>query len=109
MNISNSFITLVELKSLKAFHMDYLRYWSHVVNCRSCSAAHKGLNALEVALQIVATILVGIVAATKQTMISAFLRSTLVIMAVLCFAASKLLSHFIYKNFHFHDYNHALR
>lgn len=85
------------------------RYWSHVVNCRSCSAAHKGLNALEVALQIIAIISVGVVAATKQNMISAFMRNTLVIMSVLCFAASRLLSHFIYKNFRFHDYNHAFR
>uniref|UniRef100_A0A175YG55 Rieske domain-containing protein n=1 Tax=Daucus carota subsp. sativus TaxID=79200 RepID=A0A175YG55_DAUCS len=85
------------------------RYWTHVVNCRSCSAAHKGLNALEVALQIIAIISVGVVAAAKQNMISAFTRNTLVIMAVLCFAASKLLAHFIYKNFHFHDYNHAFR
>ncbi|KAL8154461.1 hypothetical protein AgCh_000001 [Apium graveolens] len=85
------------------------RYWSHVVNCRSCSAAYKGLNALEVALQIIAIISVGVVAATKQNLISAFMRNTLVIISVLCFAASRLLSHFIYKNFHFHDYNHAFR
>nr|GFD37198.1 protochlorophyllide-dependent translocon component 52, chloroplastic [Tanacetum cinerariifolium] len=27
------------------------RYWTHVVNCSSCSAAYKALNALEVSLQ----------------------------------------------------------
>ncbi|KAF2314547.1 hypothetical protein GH714_027479 [Hevea brasiliensis] len=84
------------------------RYWSHVVNCSSCRVAYKGLNALEVVLQVVSIVLIGIVAATKQTGMSAVTRTTLVLMAVLCFAASRWLAHFIYKNFHFHDYNHAL-
>ncbi|XP_031262863.1 protochlorophyllide-dependent translocon component 52, chloroplastic-like [Pistacia vera] len=83
------------------------RYWSHVVNCRSCSVAHKGLGLLEVALQVVSIISIGVVAATKHKM-PATARITLVSTAILCFAASKWLSHFIYKNFHFHDYNHAL-
>ncbi|GLU19590.1 hypothetical protein SLE2022_358310 [Rubroshorea leprosula] len=85
------------------------RYWSHVVNCTSCSAAHKGLKALEVVLQVASIALIGIVAATKQEVISPAAKPTLVSIAILCFAASKWLSHFIYKNFHFHDYNHALR
>ncbi|XP_057998182.1 protochlorophyllide-dependent translocon component 52, chloroplastic isoform X2 [Hevea brasiliensis] len=84
------------------------RYWSHVVNCSSCRVAYKGLNALEVVLQVVSIVSIGIVAATKQTGMSAVARTTLVLMAVLCFAASRWLAHFIYKNFHFHDYNHAL-
>ncbi|KAJ0083809.1 hypothetical protein Patl1_29997 [Pistacia atlantica] len=83
------------------------RYWSHVVNCRSCSVAHKGLGLLEVALQVVSIISIGVVAATKHKM-PATARITLVSTAILCFATSKWLSHFIYKNFHFHDYNHAL-
>ncbi|XP_038724421.1 protochlorophyllide-dependent translocon component 52, chloroplastic-like [Tripterygium wilfordii] len=85
------------------------RYWSHVVNCSSCSRAYKGLNALEVVLQLVSIVSLGIVAATKHGVLSATARTALVSMAVLCFAASKWLSNFIYKNFHFHDYNHALR
>ncbi|KAJ6713485.1 IRON-SULFUR DOMAIN CONTAINING PROTEIN [Salix purpurea] len=83
------------------------RYWSHVVNCRSCIAAHKGLNALEVVLQVASLALVGIVAATKQNVLSLAARNTMIAMAVLCFAGSKLLAHFIHKNFHYHDYNHA--
>ncbi|EEF28992.1 protochlorophyllide-dependent translocon component 52, chloroplastic [Ricinus communis] len=85
------------------------RYWSHVVNCSSCNAAHKGLNALEVILQVVSLVLIGIVAAAKQSVLSAAARTTLVAVAVACFAASRWLAHFIYKSFHYHDYNHALR
>lgn len=69
--------------------------------------AHKGLAALEVALQFMSIISIGVVAATKHKM-PVTARIALVSMAILCFAASKWLSHFIYKNFHFHDYNHAL-
>ncbi|GLT69899.1 hypothetical protein SLA2020_420120 [Shorea laevis] len=85
------------------------RYRSHVVNCRSCSVAHKGLNVLEVVLQVACIALIGIVAAAKQGAMSAAARTTMVSMAVLCYASSRWLAHFIYKNFHFHDYNHAFR
>ncbi|GMH00100.1 hypothetical protein Nepgr_001939 [Nepenthes gracilis] len=85
------------------------RYWSHVVNCTSCRAAYKGLNVLEVVLQVVSVALIGLVAAIKQGVMTAVLRTTIVSAAVVCFAASRWLSHFIFKNFHFHDYNHALR
>ncbi|KAF2305440.1 hypothetical protein GH714_005318 [Hevea brasiliensis] len=57
------------------------RYWSHVVNCSSCRVAYKGLNALEVVLQVVSIVSIGIVAATKQTGMSAVARTTLVLMA----------------------------
>ncbi|KAJ9541433.1 hypothetical protein OSB04_027939 [Centaurea solstitialis] len=85
------------------------RYWSHVVNCSSCNAAYKGLNAIEVSLQVFSLASVAIVAATKQGMISVAARNTLVVAAVLCFVGSKWLSHFIYKTFRYHDYNHAFR
>ncbi|XP_023531366.1 protochlorophyllide-dependent translocon component 52, chloroplastic [Cucurbita pepo subsp. pepo] len=85
------------------------RYWSHVVNCSSCNGAYKGLNTLEVVLQVISIALLGVFAATNQSLVSGTARIVMVAMAVLCFAASKWLSHFIYKNFHFHDYNHALR
>ncbi|XWS52387.1 hypothetical protein CRYUN_Cryun11dG0066100 [Craigia yunnanensis] len=85
------------------------RYWSHVVNCKSCNTAYKGLNTLEVVLQVISIISIGIVAATKQGVMSMVARTTVVSMAILCFAASRWLAHFIYKNFHFHDYNHAFR
>ncbi|XVF47505.1 hypothetical protein PTKIN_Ptkin03bG0114100 [Pterospermum kingtungense] len=83
------------------------RYWSHVVNCKSCNIAYKGLNALEFVLQVISIISIGIVGATKQGAMSVAARTTMVSMAAICFAASRWLAHFIYKNFHFHDYNHA--
>ncbi|MBA0644962.1 hypothetical protein Goklo_013127 [Gossypium klotzschianum] len=83
------------------------RYWTHVVTCKSCNTAHKGLKTLEVMLQTMSVISIGIVAVTKQNMISMVAKSTMVSMAIICFAASKWLAQFIYKNFHYHDYKHA--
>lgn len=80
-----------------------------MVNCSSCKAAYKGLKVFEVVLQVISISLIGIVAATKQGVASMALRSSMVTMAIICFAASKFLASFVYKNFHFHDYNHALR
>ncbi|TXG65819.1 hypothetical protein EZV62_007094 [Acer yangbiense] len=85
------------------------RYWSHVVNCKSCHSAYKSLNALEVILQVISVVSVGIVAATRHSVImSTTDRITVVSMAVVCFAASRWLARYIYKNFHYHDYNHTL-
>ncbi|KAH7560329.1 hypothetical protein JRO89_XS10G0001200 [Xanthoceras sorbifolium] len=84
------------------------RYWSHVVNCRSCNSAYKSLNALEVVLQVTSVVSIGIAAATKQSVMSATARTAVVSMGVVCFVASRWLAHFIYKNFHYHDHNHAL-
>ncbi|KAK8615262.1 hypothetical protein V6N13_069039 [Hibiscus sabdariffa] len=75
------------------------RYWTHVVNCKSCETAYKGLNALEVLLQIISVISIGIVAVTKQNMMSMAARTTIVSTAIVCFAASRWLAHFIYKTF----------
>ncbi|XP_024032004.1 protochlorophyllide-dependent translocon component 52, chloroplastic [Morus notabilis] len=83
------------------------RYWSHVVNCPSCAAAYKGLNILKVVLQLVSVALIGILAITTLGETSMAKRTTMVSLAVLCFAASKWLARFVYKNFHFHDYIHA--
>lgn len=81
------------------------RYWSHVVNCSSCTGAHKVLKVLEVVLQVVSIALIGYAAiATKQ---GQPLKTAMVSIALLCFAASKWLSHFIHKIFHYHDYEHA--
>ncbi|KAJ6694608.1 IRON-SULFUR DOMAIN CONTAINING PROTEIN [Salix koriyanagi] len=79
------------------------RYWSHVVNCRSCNAAYKGLNALEVILQVASVAFIGVAAASKQN------ANTMVAVALVCFAGSRCLAHFIFKNFHYHDYSHAFR
>ncbi|XP_034887315.1 protochlorophyllide-dependent translocon component 52, chloroplastic isoform X2 [Populus alba] len=79
------------------------RYWSHVVNCPSCNSAYKGLNALEVILQFSSLAFIGIAGATKHNVY------TMVAVAVVCFVGSKWLHQFIYKNFHYHDYDHAFR
>ncbi|CAN1327396.1 Protochlorophyllide-dependent translocon component 52, chloroplastic [Linum perenne] len=84
------------------------RYWTHVVNCKSCSRAYKSLNALETILQVVAVGLLGIAAAAREGIMSAASRSKLAILAALCFVASKWLAHLVYKNFRYHDYSHAL-
>nr|XP_043632143.1 protochlorophyllide-dependent translocon component 52, chloroplastic-like [Erigeron canadensis] len=85
------------------------RYWTHVVNCSSCSAAYKGLKALKVSLQVFPFAAVAIAAAIKEGMITNVARTTLVVVAVFCFVGSKWLSHYIYEKFHYHDYNHAAR
>ncbi|RLN42497.1 protochlorophyllide-dependent translocon component 52, chloroplastic-like [Panicum miliaceum] len=85
------------------------RYWSHVVQCTSCSAALKAMRALEVALQDASVAVVGVLAVAKETtlVMSAAQRAVVVSAAVLCFAASRWLSNFIEKNFQ--DYSHAYK
>nr|AFK45915.1 unknown [Lotus japonicus] len=85
------------------------RYWSHTVNCRSCNSAYKSLKVVEVMLQIISVASIGIVATMKQGGMSVVTRNSMVVFAVLSFALSRWLAHFIYKNFHYHDYNHAFR
>ncbi|KAL6638081.1 hypothetical protein ACP70R_025653 [Stipagrostis hirtigluma subsp. patula] len=86
------------------------RYWSHVVQCTSCSAALKAMRALEVALQVASVAVVGFLAVAKGTLVtSAVQRTAVVSMAVLCFAASRWLANFIEKNFYFQDYVHAYK
>ncbi|XP_020091819.1 protochlorophyllide-dependent translocon component 52, chloroplastic-like isoform X2 [Ananas comosus] len=85
------------------------RYWSHVVQCSSCRGGLKFLKALEFSLQVLSLALIGIVAAAGHSLTSATTRNSVVSAAVLCFVASRWLSHFIYKTFYFHDYNHAFK
>ena len=80
-----------------------------MVNCSSCNAAYKALNVLEVVLQVISISLLGIVAATRHAVMSVVAKTAMVSFAVVCFAASKWLAHFIRKVFHYHDYNHAFR
>uniref|UniRef100_M8BA07 Pheophorbide a oxygenase, chloroplastic n=1 Tax=Aegilops tauschii TaxID=37682 RepID=M8BA07_AEGTA len=86
------------------------RYWSHVAQCRSCSAALKAMKALEVALQFASVAVVGFLAVAKGTLVTSVVqRAAVVSLAVLCFAASRWLASFIEKNFYFHDYVHAYK
>ncbi|KAL6638080.1 hypothetical protein ACP70R_025652 [Stipagrostis hirtigluma subsp. patula] len=86
------------------------RYWSHVVQCTSCSSALKAMKALEVALQVVSVAVVGFLAVAKGTLaMSSVHRTVVVTVAVLCFAVSRWLANFIDKNFYFQDYVHAYK
>ncbi|KAK8443890.1 hypothetical protein SEVIR_9G046101v4 [Setaria viridis] len=86
------------------------RYWSHVVQCTSCSAALKAIRALEVALQVASVAIVGFLAVAKETLVKSVARKIMVVSAAaLCFAASRWLSNFIEKNFFFQDYSHAYK
>ncbi|MFS8008100.1 putative pheophorbide a oxygenase [Helianthus anomalus] len=81
------------------------RYWNHVVHCSSCNGAYKGLNTLKISLQVLSVASLAIMA----TINSIAGRNTLAVASILCFVGSKWLSRFIYKTFHFHDYNHAFK
>ncbi|TVU44509.1 hypothetical protein EJB05_03953, partial [Eragrostis curvula] len=86
------------------------RYWSHVAQCTSCSAALKTMKALEVALQVASVAVVGFLAVAKGTLVTSTVQRAIVVsMAVLCFAASRWLANFIEKNFYFQDYVHAYK
>jgi hypothetical protein len=86
------------------------RYWSHVAQCTSCSAALKAMKALEVALQVASIAVVGFLAVAKGTLLTSVAqRAVVVSVVVLCFAASRWLADFIQKNFYFEDYVHAYK
>ncbi|CAN1355766.1 Protochlorophyllide-dependent translocon component 52, chloroplastic [Linum perenne] len=74
----------------------------------SCNSAYKGLNALEVILQVTSVGLIGIVAATNHRTLSTVARTGLGVLAIACFAASRWLAFFVHDNFRCHGYNHAL-
>ncbi|KAG5025177.1 hypothetical protein JHK82_021082 [Glycine max] len=84
------------------------RYWSHVVNCKSCNSLYKSLNVVEVMLQITSVASIGVVAIMKHGTMSVAKRNSMVVLAVLSFALSRWLAHYIYKNFRYHDYDHAI-
>ena len=79
-----------------------------MVNCKSCNGAYKALNKAEVSLQVISIAAIGVLALTQNGVISAKVRATIFIIAIVCFAASKWLSHFIQETFRFRDYIHAL-
>uniref|UniRef100_A0A0D9W0D3 Pheophorbide a oxygenase domain-containing protein n=1 Tax=Leersia perrieri TaxID=77586 RepID=A0A0D9W0D3_9ORYZ len=84
------------------------RYWSHVMQCTSCTAALKWMRALEVGLQVASVAVVGFLAVSKGKIVTSVVqRAAVVAVAVLCFAASRWLANFIEKAFYFQDYVHA--
>lgn len=89
------------------------RYRSHVVKCRSCKGALNVFRTLEIVTQVISIAsvgMLGVIATTKQASSSSLYVWTtpLVCSALICCLASRWLSHFIYKTYYFHDYNHAL-
>jgi hypothetical protein len=84
-----------------------VRYWSHVAQCRSCSAALKAIKALEEALQVTAVAVIVFLSVAKGATVVH--KTAAVSLAVLCFAASRWLASFIEKNFYFQDYIHAYK
>ncbi|KAJ1292996.1 hypothetical protein BS78_01G034000 [Paspalum vaginatum] len=90
-----------QLPPIQAMDKLLERYWSHVAQCRSCSAALKAMRELEVALQVASVAAIGFLAVAKGTpAASAVPRTAAVAAAVLCFAASRWLAGFIENNFH---------
>ncbi|RCV40364.1 hypothetical protein SETIT_9G046900v2 [Setaria italica] len=86
------------------------RYWSHVVQCTSCSAALKAMKALEVAMQVMSVAIVGFLSVAKGTLLASTVQRTAVMSAaVLCFVASRWLANYIEKNFYFQDYVHSYK
>ena len=85
------------------------RYWSHVVQCRSCNAPLKAMKALEAALQVASAAVVRFLAVANGTVLTSTVqRATVVSTAVLCFAASRWLANFI-QDFYFQYYIHAYK
>uniref|UniRef100_A0A0D9XSZ6 Rieske domain-containing protein n=1 Tax=Leersia perrieri TaxID=77586 RepID=A0A0D9XSZ6_9ORYZ len=84
------------------------RYWSHVMQCTSCSAALRWMRALEVGLQVASVAVVGFLAIAKGTMVTSVVQKAAVVVAAVMFlAASRWLANFIEKAFYFQDYIHA--
>ncbi|CAN1229935.1 Protochlorophyllide-dependent translocon component 52, chloroplastic [Linum grandiflorum] len=87
------------------------RYWTHVVNCRSCNSAYKTMNALKKILLFVSVGSIAVAAATKEAgtiPMLASLRTRAAMIATICFVASRWLARFVYTNFRYHDYDHGL-
>ncbi|KXG37317.2 hypothetical protein SORBI_3001G048600 [Sorghum bicolor] len=85
------------------------RYWSHVAQCTSCSAALRSMRLLEVALQVMSVSVIGSLAVAKGSSLltSVVQRAVVVTAAVLCFMASRWLATYIEKNFYFQDFIHS--
>ncbi|KAG0583455.1 hypothetical protein KC19_3G137300 [Ceratodon purpureus] len=85
------------------------RYQQHVKICKGCRTALGNFKALEFGLHVLAVALVGVVAASGAAPLPKLqpFSVPLVCGAVLSTVLARWLSHFIYKTFYFHDYNHA--
>ncbi|EFJ09200.1 hypothetical protein SELMODRAFT_130316 [Selaginella moellendorffii] len=75
------------------------RYENHVKRCPTCMAALRSFKLAELGLQI---------AAIATVAVASIRRSWWGILGVFLWIASRYTARFIRKNYHFHDYNHAL-
>ncbi|MCO5606334.1 hypothetical protein L7F22_060522 [Adiantum nelumboides] len=86
------------------------RYWTHVKVCRHCTAALKVFEGAESFLQVLsvgAAAMLGVAALKPSPQVRSW-SVPLAGGAVLATVASRWLSNFIKKTYHYHDYNHAL-
>lgn len=86
------------------------RYWTHVKVCRHCKAALKVFEGAESFLQVVsvgAAAVLGVAALKPSPQVRSW-SIPLASGAVLAMVASRWLSSFVRKTYHYHDYNHAL-
>ncbi|KAI5067053.1 hypothetical protein GOP47_0018205 [Adiantum capillus-veneris] len=86
------------------------RYWTHVKVCRHCTAALKVFEGAESFLQVVsvgAAAMLGMAALKPSPQVRSW-SIPLAGGAVLATVASRWLSNFVKKTYHYHDYNHAL-
>ncbi|KAJ8443324.1 LOW QUALITY PROTEIN: hypothetical protein Cgig2_015805 [Carnegiea gigantea] len=82
---------------------------SHVENYSGCNSAYKILNMAKMVLQIISIGMIGVLGLAKQATLTGVQRSIVFSMVILCFIASKWVSHFVYKTFCFYDYDHLLK
>ncbi|KAH7387677.1 hypothetical protein KP509_16G036200 [Ceratopteris richardii] len=86
------------------------RYWTHVKLCRHCKAALKVFEGAESFLQVLsvgAAATLGVAALKPSPQVRSW-SIPLAGGAVLATVASRWLSSFVKKAYHYHDYNHAL-
>ncbi|PVH31044.1 hypothetical protein PAHAL_9G044100 [Panicum hallii] len=84
-----------QLPSIQAKDELLDRYWSHVVQCRSCSAALKAMKALGVILQVASVAVIGFLALANGTLATSVVHRAVIVSAA--------------KNFYFEDYVHAFK
>lgn len=86
------------------------RYQGHVKICRHCMAALKFFEGAEMFLQILSISSAAVLGAAALKPLPQLRRWSIPLAgsAVISTLASRWLSHFVKKTYHYHDYNHAL-
>lgn len=86
------------------------RYSSHVKVCRHCKAAMQFFEGAVVSLQTLSVALAAVLGAAAIKPIPQLRNWSflVVVVAIVSSLGSRWLSHFVYKQYRFHDYNHAI-